>query len=144
MILKYLSPCINLKAAGTRILKYGLNLPCVQLFLVFFLFDLFLFHRRSSTSARAAAAESYLISFLSPSSFLFFIFLFFFSGPDLHCLASANKLSRGPPCAEIPLSLLLFLLARTGNERNSPLRPYIMAFQLLVQMYFISFFVMND
>lgn len=144
MILKYLSPCINLKAAGTRILKYGLNLPCVQLFLVFFLFDLFLLHHRP-ISARAAAAESYLISFLSsPSSFFFFILLFFFSGPDLHCLASANKLSRGPPCAEIPLSLLLFLLARTGNERISPPSSVHYGISTSCPNVFYFLFVMSD
>lgn len=41
-----------------------------------------------------------------PSSFFFFIFLFFFSGLDLHCLASANKLSRGPPYVD-PIVIII-------------------------------------
>jgi len=82
-----------------------------------------------------------------PSSFFFFIFLFFFSGLDLHCLASANKLSRGPPYVD-PIVIIIVLLARTGNERNSPSLSFSSYVHYGVWIFYPNAFyffpVMND
>jgi len=51
------------------------------------------------------------------SSLLFFVLLFFFSGPDLHCLTSANKLSRGPPWADT--IVIIVVSTRANRERGA-------------------------
>lgn len=65
----------------------------------------------STCSARAPSCCWLLPHRFSPSSF----FLFFFSGPDLHCLQSANKLSRGHP-VQIPI-VVIIVPAREYEER---------------------------
>ena len=53
-----------------------------------------------------------------PSSFFFFIFLFFFSGPDLHCLVSANKLSRGPPYVD---PIVIIIVSTCADRKRAKL-----------------------
>lgn len=138
MILKYLSPCINLKAAGARILKYGPKPARPSPFL-----------RVRSSSSSAARVLVLLPGSLTSSSLSLSAF---FSGPDLHCLASANKLSREERVChpvQIPLSFYYCFYSRflrtRNRRRNSPLRSCVMASELFfscIHMRFI-FLMMN-
>lgn len=69
----------------------------------------------------------------SPSSFFFLSLLFFFSGPDLHCLASANKLSRGPPCPDT----IVIIIVSTCAKLTPSVVLCVMVFQLFVQACFV-------
>lgn len=115
MILKYLSPCINLKAAGARILKYGPKPARPSPFL----------RVRSSSSSAARVLVllpgSLTSSPLSPPSFRV--------PTSIVSRALINYPGRRggggylPPRADTIVILLLFLLARTDSKPSAKLTP---------------------
>lgn len=114
------------------------DLPCV-LMIVLFLFVLFFL----STAARPRLVLPLLLPHLFYPSSFFFIFLFFFSGLDLHCLASANKLSRGPPYVD-PIVIIIVSTCAVRERAKLTLSFLLLVcalwhIEFFIQMHFISF-----